>query len=237
MPRVYRRPVNATPRNQHSEIELVEITAAVRNGLSYGEIPIAAIHRQIKHPATKTQSAPPRIMDEEAETLLAKRLVICGKWEYLFTILDLKLVAKGYLDGRGIKYTRLRNTPGDYWVRVRSVLRRQDAFLSQRIFQNIKRSRASVSPSTIKSFFEQLPVTLENVPASNIVNYDETDLRDDPGSKKGIVKRGTKYPLRILNSSKSTTPVMHAGSAEGTLLLAMLPISQPTCTFCVLWAA
>jgi hypothetical protein len=43
-------------------------------------------------------------------------------------------------------------------------------------------------------------------------------LADDPGSKKCIFKRGTKYPERVLNSSKSAISIMFAGSAAGEVL-------------------
>lgn len=59
---------------------------------------------------------------------------------------------------------------------------------------------------------------LINVPPENIVNYDETNLRDDPGKKKVIVRRGCKYPERVINSSKSSTSVMFSCAGDGTVL-------------------
>ena len=56
------------------------------------------------------------------------------------------------------------------------------------------------------------------MPLSNIVNYDETNLSDDPGKRKVIIRRGTKYPERVINSSKSSTSVMFAAAADGTIL-------------------
>ena len=50
------------------------------------------------------------------------------------------------------------------------------------------------------------------------MNYDETNISNDPGRKKVIFKRGTKYPERIINSSKTSTSVMYAGCADGTIL-------------------
>ena len=49
-------------------------------------------------------------------------------------------------------------------------------------------------------------------------NYDETNLTDDPGSKRAIVKRGEKYPERIMDTTKSAVSLMFCGNAEGTLL-------------------
>ena len=50
------------------------------------------------------------------------------------------------------------------------------------------------------------------------MNYDETNLTDDTGRKQAIFRRGTKYPERIMNNTKSATSIMFAGSAAGELL-------------------
>ena len=42
--------------------------------------------------------------------------------------------------------------------------------------------------------------TLKNVPPGNIMNYDETNLCDDPGRKKVIEKGGLKYLRCVINS-------------------------------------
>jgi hypothetical protein len=59
---------------------------------------------------------------------------------------------------------------------------------------------------------------LEGIPPTHILNYDETNLTDDPGRRKAVFRRGTKYPERIMNSTKSSTSVMFAGTASGQLL-------------------
>lgn len=58
----------------------------------------------------------------------------------------------------------------------------------------------------------------KDVPPSNLVNYDKTNLVDDPGRKKIIVKRGCRYPERVCNSTKSATSLMCAAAADGTML-------------------
>ena len=84
--------------------------------------------------------------------------------------------------------------------------------------QNIKRNRAAVNQEDIINYFDNLTKVLEGVPPTNIINYDETNLSDDPGRRKFICKRGTKYPERAINQSKSATSLMFAASADGTLL-------------------
>lgn len=73
------------------------------------------------------------------------------------------------------------NTPGKDFAY--SFLNRHKKELSENMCQNIKRNRAAVSPETLTQYFERLEVELQNVPPQNIVNYDETNLRDDPGKK------------------------------------------------------
>ena len=61
---------------------------------------------------------------------------------------------------------------------------------------------------------------MKDVPASNI--YDETNLRDDPGAQKYVMKRGTKYPEKVMDSSKVAFSVMFTGNAEGDVCHHML---------------
>ena len=46
----------------------------------------------------------------------------------------------------------------------------------------------------------------------------ETNLRDDPGPRKHAMKRGTKYPEKVMDSSKVAFSVMFASNAEGDVL-------------------
>lgn len=84
--------------------------------------------------------------------------------------------------------------------------------------RNITHRRAKVGHDEVSKYIENFKESLENIPATNIVNYEETNLSDGPGSTKCIFIRGTKYPERILNSSKSCISMMFAGTASVQLL-------------------
>ena len=56
------------------------------------------------------------------------------------------------------------------------------------------------------------------LPATHLFNCDKTNLADDPGTKKCIIKRGVKYPDRVMNSSKLPKSTMFCGSASGVML-------------------
>lgn len=63
-------------------------------------------------------------------------------------------------------------------------LKRHKNEITQRNCQNIKRNRAEVSPEPIKYYFKESETSLTGVDLKNLINYDETNLCDDPGRKK-----------------------------------------------------
>jgi len=75
-----------------------------------------------------------------------------------------------------------------------------------------------VSEEVINNYFDHLERELDKLLPICIFNYDETNLSDDPGRKKALMKHGTKYPEHIINSTKSSTSIMVCGSAAGELL-------------------
>ncbi|XP_012553005.2 uncharacterized protein LOC105842971 [Bombyx mori] len=156
-------------------------------------------------------------LDDDTEHHIVQYLNVCSDWGYPLDTYDLRIMVKLYLDNMGITHNRFKdNMPGpDYATRF---LKRHKDSISLRLCQNIKKSRARVSPDTIEEYFGELEETLKEIDPNNIVNYDETNLSDDPGRKKVIVKRGTKYPERVLNQSKSSISIMMAGTAAGVLL-------------------
>ena len=131
--------------------------------------------------------------------------------------LDLRYIVKAYLDKLGRTVRKFKNNlPGPEFVA--GFLKRHKSQISQRYSQNIKKKRAEVSPETIRDYFKELEISLGDINPSNVINYDETNLTDDPGRKKIITKRGTKYPERVMNSSKSSVSLMMAATADGALL-------------------
>ena len=86
----------------------------------------------------------------------------------------------------------------------------------------IKRSRAALSREEVTDFFNNYKVSVEGVPPENIFNYDESNLRDEPGTTKCIFRKGTKYCEKVQNSSKSSISIMFCGSAAGKMLPPMV---------------
>ena len=93
-------------------------------------------------------------------------------------------------------------------------MRRHKDRIKNRPSQNISKKRAGVGQEAINLYFQELEKSLDGVPPENIINYDETNLTDDPGRRQIIFKRGTRYPERILNGTKASTSLMLAGTAS-----------------------
>ena len=126
------------------------------------------------------------------------------------------MTVRAFLDKKGVKVVQfVNNFPGLDWCY--SFLKRNKD-LTQRFACNIKTKRAAISEETIRSYISNLEKEIDGVPPSNIFNYDETNLTDDPGNKRIITKRGVKYPERVMNSSKASISLMYCGSASRSLL-------------------
>ena len=167
------------------------------------------------HNRTTNKLGRPNELSEVEEDLLAERIKLMGDWGYPLNMVDVRKLVQDYLNSSG-KSSRWRdNYPGEDWARG-FVKRRSD--LSNRMSNLIKRSRAQLSREMVRDFYENYEKVAEDIPASNVFNYDETNLTDDPGAKKALFRRGVKYAEKVCDHSKSAISVMFCGSADGKLL-------------------
>lgn len=157
------------------------------------------------------------VLSLEKEKAIVEHLLFVSEWGFPFDTLDLRMTVKMVLDKKGITVKQFKqNVPGVEWVY--SFMTRHKDQLKNRLCQNISKKRAAVNSETISAYFHELKKTLDGVSPENIINYDETNLTDDPGRRKMIFKRGCRYPERIMNSTKSSTSLMLAGTASGFVL-------------------
>ena len=138
-----------------------------------------------------------------------------GDWGFPLTMIDVRKLVQDYLNSTGKNSRWLDNYPGEDWA-YGFVKRRKD--LSNRMSNLIKRSRAALSREQVKEFIENYTRVAADVPPSNVFNYDETNLTEDPGAKKALYRRGVKYAEKVSNHSKSSLSVMFCGSADGKML-------------------
>lgn len=196
--------------------EIANGSLSIRAASNQYKIPFGTLYNKFKGKHGRKPGRPPVFSHEEEQAIL-QAAAKCGDWGFPLTLFDMRMMAKYYLDRKGVVITRFQNNiPGADWAY--NLLERHKNAYGQRVATNIKRSRAAVSKETLEQFFDNIENVIKNLPSSNIFNYDESNLADDPGKKKCLYRRGVKYPEKVMNHSKSSTTIMVCGSADGTLL-------------------
>lgn len=101
----------------------------------------------------------PQVFDEALEEVFVVSIATAAVWGYPLTGVDLSLIVKSYLDRQGLIEPRFKgNMPERYWLQ--GFLQRHRNTLTLRLSENIKRQRAGVTESTLKSYFQELKTTL-----------------------------------------------------------------------------
>ena len=156
---------------------------------------------------THKKTAGGQIFSDAKENSLIKLIQVFGEWGCALSTTDIRMIAKRMLSKEGRQVRCFKdNLPGLGWVS--SILKGDSTHLSLRQAQNIKAARAENIADEINKYFDNLAVSMANVPPECIIIYDEKNLSDDPGKAKLVFKSGTKYLERILNNSKSCTSIV-----------------------------
>lgn len=218
----YKKAVGSRNYCNYTNVRLEEAVRNVREGRmsqrqasEMYKIPRSTLQNKIK----KVHTNPPggqTVLTVDEERKLKFHIIAASDFGFPIDSLDLRRIVKSYLDRKGVTIRKFTdNMPGSEWVRL-FLKRHRD--LTQRFASNIKVARATVTPEIINSYFDNLQREIVGVEPTNIWNYDESNLVDDPGNKKVITKRGCKYPERIINSTKQSTSIMFCGNALGETL-------------------
>lgn len=222
MPRKYKRQLGSRRYADYTADTLQICLDEIRRGaISHRKaekkykIPRRTILNKLKGKHFKKPGKQP-IFTADEERQFVECLVSLGEYGFPINSRELRHIIKNYLNrcGREVK-TFKDNLPGQDWIKA--FMARQPE-ISIRFAENVKRTRAAVDEPILRSFFENLAGELKDVPPTNIWNFDETNLTDDPGKKKVLVKKGTKYPEIIRNASKTSVSIMFCGNAAGELL-------------------
>lgn len=222
MPRNYKRRPGSAPYKDYPVENMEKAVAAVKSGAMTAfkaskkfNVPRITLYNKVKGVHSKSVGGQ-TVLSGIEELVLRDHLLFLAEFGFPMTQFELRIIVKSYLDSTGKIEKRFKNNfPGVDWV-VLFLKRHKN--LTQRFAANIKPQRARVSKEVIRSYFDQLSISLTDVPPDNIWNYDETNLADDPGSQKIIAKRGCKYPERVIHSSKSAHSVMFCGNAVGEIM-------------------
>jgi len=192
-------------RKNYTEEDLAEAVEALNNGLSGRkcEEQFGIPRKTITDRASGLHGSKigqPAVLSDEEEMMIVDMILLMSKWGFPFSGDDLRFFVKAYLDKKGKTALRFKkNLPTHSWVEC--FLGRHKT-LSLRTSNPIKRLRAAVSREEVGRFYDHFIESVEGVPPENIVNYDETNFRDDLRLRKCIVKKGTKYCETVVNTSK-----------------------------------
>ena len=227
MPRNYERTAGTRTYKCYTAEKLAEALQKIKRGRSIQSvakeynIPTGTLSHKMRDKHSRSVGSR-TVFSEEEEIEIVDYVLKLAEWGFPMDLTDIRMVAKNTLEKQGRTVIRFRNNlPSSDWAMA--FLRRHKQRLTRRTCQNIKSQRAGVNHDTVHEFFHNLEQTLTEddgqcVPPDLIFNYDETNLSDNPGTKKCVFKRGCKYPERIMTSTKSSTSVMFCGSASGEIL-------------------
>lgn len=220
--RTYKKKGGRAKRAHYDPERVKAAVRAVARGMSYekaaenwgvDKMKIYRAHKGIH----QKKSGGQQCLSEAEEAYIVSRLETAASWGFPLDLFDVRVIVKAYLDRSGKTLRRFRNNlPGEDWAG--SFLKRHKQKLSRRICENIKRSRAAVSRDVVNQYFDNLDESLNGMPDTHIINYDETNFADDPGKKIGLVRRGSKHPERVIDHGKQSTSVMMACTADGKFL-------------------
>ena len=102
-----------------------------------------------------------------------------ASWKVPFDGYAVRCLVKSYLDAEKKNIWHFKNNfPGSDWLQ--SFIKRHK--LTKTITDNVKSSRALVTEEVINKYFDHLENSIKDIPASNIFNYDETNITDNPGA-------------------------------------------------------
>lgn len=222
MVRNYKRKLGRVPNCNYTEENLQLALAEIRKKTlsqrkaseKYG-IPRSTLKRKLDNSHPRKYGRQP-VFSINEETQLVDGLLLCASWGFPLTKLDIRILVKQFLDRTGRNEPRfVNNTPGKDFLKY---FFKRHPNITVRFGENIKRARAAVDADKINNYFNELETSLTDVSPNSLINYDETNFCDDPGKQRVIVKRGSKHPENVLDSSKTSVSVMMAGTASGFLL-------------------
>ena len=222
MVRTYKKKVGCRSYKNYSEKKLEAALAEIRQGESLLKIStsynisIGTLSNKIKGLHPKKVGHPTKLTSEEEDAII-EGIITMAEWGFPVDAKTLRVIVRNFC-------TELRTAnrffngklPGRDFLYA--FLNRHRKILSLRLVPNYSRKRASVTGEILNRYFDNVEKTLADVPDENKVNFDETNLSDDPGKKKCIVRKGVKYPSQVKDFTKSNISIMVAGTAKGELL-------------------
>ena len=187
----------------------------------YG-LPYGALYNKSKLRHLKNFGGQIRLQPHTEEKILQ----ILTDWKLPLDKFDIGLLVKNYLDRMSSSDLKIKNNlPRPYLIK--SFIVRNN--LTARIADNIKPARAEIDRSSVCSYFEELSIALQDIPSTNLFNYDETNVSDNPDFKIVVCKRSLKRVERKMQHSKGVISIMYCGSAAVQFLSPMVDYKAAKC--------
>ncbi|XP_065650631.1 jerky protein homolog-like [Hydra vulgaris] len=188
---------------------------SIRKAADKHKVKKSTLHDHIRKPTLKKFGGQ-TIISKADEVLIAQMLEAVADWGFPIGRLEVRIMAFNFLKNRnGLNSFNLQ-IPGNDWLN--SFMKRNN--ISGRNASNIKQSRSKLGVEMISNFFDEFEKTYESlgdIQPSNVFNFDETNLSDDPGKKFVLVRRGRRRVENVQEHSKTSISLMWCGSASGVL--------------------
>ena len=183
-------------------------------GAKYGISP-STLSNKIngRHPGTVGRQ---QKISAERESDIATAIDVLVNFKVPLTRDEVRGFVKSYIDALEdpVLIFENDNLPGKDWLK--GFMQRNDMTLRKAC--NVSAARAKVNAESLNAYFDELAKELEGIPPSNIFNYDETNISDDPGAQVVVCRRGLRRVDRLMEHSHSSTSIMFCGSASGEYL-------------------
>lgn len=194
MPTKYVNPYgkqNKRYRPEYLQAAILAVKAgklSIRKASETYAIPYTTLNEALKRPTTKKYGGQ-TVLSAEEEKRLLQIIFTCADWKLPLTRKDIFCIVQDYLNTIGKVTVFKNNKPGKDWWRL---FKKRHTELSEKLAENVKRARMRVTEETVREYFLYLEVTIKDVAPGNIVNYDETNFRDDPGAELVCGRRGER---------------------------------------------
>ena len=193
-------------------------------------IPYATLGDKLRGRRPVTAS-PRTVLTSEEEIKLVKWMVELSKRGFGRTRNDMRDMVKRILDDRGEKTVFKDNRPGKAWI---AAFFKRHPELSERMSLALGKERAVVTRDTLKSWFEEMKLSIDAVDPTiltspdRLFNADESGFSICPKTKKVISMTGTKHVYSVTSGSRQQVTVLACISAIGHYLppLLIFPFSR-----------
>lgn len=218
-----RNGVTYPPYSHYGENSIMQAIEDIRNGrLNCNQasrrynIPRSTLMRRIHQPEVVSLAVQRQLLKPDVEKMIVSVMNLVSDWHFPFTRLDLRYLAKAYLDSVGIQHTKVSdNLPGVDWSRL--FLGRHNKELSRPLIHE-KSYEGSSSVRIIKQFLENTQNILTGMDPRCILCFNETNLTNDLSGNEFVLKRNCRYYKHYTSTSKTAFCVIYTGNACGELL-------------------